>query len=223
MPAPIGQRLPAYMTASSLKREEFIHAVADIVLDRQPNDVKERCRARLSYGAGAPGLRGVTYYGRWSDPGTDEPIPFVEICALGEEHPIQLAGTTIHELGHVLAGFGAGHGKAWKDACRQLGLRHVRAAGTVYSFACFDPDIRHIVSQLIEKLKEGRPANGFLTVPRPCPMGIGTRGGKSRGKGSGSRLRKWVCECEKPVIARVASDDFKAHCDCCGSAFKRAD
>jgi hypothetical protein len=52
-------------------------------------------------------------------------------------------------------------------------------------------------------------------------MGVGTKGGKSRGKGSGSRLRLWQCECERPVKVRVASDDFRAHCDECGAAFKQ--
>jgi len=41
--------------------------------------------------------------------------------------------------------------------------------------------------------------------------------------GSGSRLRLWVCDCAKPVKVRVSSDDFRAHCDLCNAAFKRAD
>jgi len=35
----------------------------------------------------------------------------------------------------------------------------------------------------------------------------------------GSRLRKWVCECG--VIARVASDDFKATCNECETRFEQ--
>lgn len=57
---------------------------------------------------------------------------------------------------------------------------------------------------------------------RPCPLGIGTRGGKSRGAGSGSRLRLWVCGCDEPVKVRVASDDFRATCERCASSFTRA-
>jgi hypothetical protein len=38
----------------------------------------------------------------------------------------------------------------------------------------------------------------------------------------GSRLRKWVCGCEKPIPVRVASDDFDATCNRCGEAFRRA-
>src|SRR5262249_28950601 len=56
--------------------------------------------------------------------------------------------------------------------------------------------------------------------PAPCPLGFGTRGGTSRGPNSGSRLRLYMCECsEPPNKARVASDDFRAHCDTCRAAF----
>jgi len=56
---------------------------------------------------------------------------------------------------------------------------------------------------------------------RPCGAGVGAKGGKSRGAGSGSRLRKFVCDCG--VIARVARDEFHATCSDCSTAFKRVD
>jgi hypothetical protein len=56
---------------------------------------------------------------------------------------------------------------------------------------------------------------------RPCSAGVGTKGGKSRGAGSGSRLRKFTCGCG--VIARVGRDEFNATCGDCGTAFKRAE
>jgi hypothetical protein len=49
---------------------------------------------------------------------------------------------------------------------------------------------------------------------------VGVRGGKSRGAGSGSRLRLWTCDCQKPVKVRVASDNFRATCDLCGHPFR---
>jgi len=52
--------------------------------------------------------------------------------------------------------------------------------------------------------------SGVVPAPKPCPAGVGVKGGTSRGKGLGSRLRLWVCGCEKPVQVRVASDDFRA-------------
>jgi len=73
-----------------------------------------------------------------------------------------------------------------------------------------------------------RGAGPFVGLPvaatlRPCPLSVGTRGGRSRGAGSGSRFRLWVCACTPAVRVRVASDEFRAQCLTCGSAFKRAD
>lgn len=194
------------------------------------SDEQDRAKARqskLTYGAGAPGLRGVTYFNRWLDD-KNEQAHFVEICANGEENPVQLAGTTLHELGHVMAGFEAGHKKEWHCACDKLGLRAIKAAGTSYQLAMFHPAIRASVAALIERLNDGKPngsnsAGMKVAKPKPCSAGIGTRGGTSRGVGSGSRLRKWVCACQpKPVIARVSSDDFQATCNRCESVFMLA-
>jgi hypothetical protein len=102
-----------------------------------------------------------------------------------------------------------------------------------YRMAQFEQRLRFQIAGLTSPT-DGKPvgahsrAGGLQPLigikPKPCPLGIGTRGGKSRGNGSGSRLRKWTCECEpKPVAVRVASDDFRAHCDTCGCAFKRRD
>lgn len=210
--------------------QQYIQNVAAIALARLPADERSKVQAHITYGAGAPGLRGITYYGVWQN-GEPEPVPFVEICAFGEEDDIQLAGTTIHELAHVLAGGMAGHGKGWTKACESLGLRRAKAAGNVYRMAQFDPDIRFKIAALVSP-SDGKPVgahsrvNGLMPLtgikPKACPLGIGTRGGKSRGRASGSRLRKYVCECARPVIARVASDDFRAHCDQCGSSFKQS-
>lgn len=211
----------------SFTHEQYIQAVRDIAV-RRLNE-QERAAvldAKLVYGAGSKHTRGVTYYGCWKN-GHDH--AFAEICAFGEEDPIQVAGTTLHELGHVLAGAGKGHGQAWLAACQRLGLAHVRAAGTRYSLACFTSDIRDAIAALPAPT-DGRPqpAGGFgpngmpLQLKlRPCAAGVGTKGGKSRGAGSGSRLRKFTCGCG--VIARVARDNFDATCNLCNGAFKRAD
>lgn len=207
-----------------MEHEAFIHAVADLAVERLPEAERGACACKLVYGSGHGSrgtLRGVTIFRSWKN-GVPGELPLVEVCALAEEGAVQLAGTTIHEMGHVLAGPGAGHGKVWKQACQRLGLRAARAAGMRYTLAALAPEIRERVAEMA--IKDGRPLTGALpvgTLPRPCSHGTGSRGGTSRGKGSGSRLRKWVCECPKPVIVRVASDDFHAHCDACGAAFKR--
>lgn len=209
--------------------EAFIGEIAKAAISRLPPDEREKCKLRIVYGSGGgmTGVRGVTFYGKWSN-GEPEPIDLVEICAFGEESLLQIAGTTIHEIAHVLAGHGAAHGKDWKAACALLGLRCAKAAGMRYSHAALSPAIREIV--WFHEFADGRPATGgmvfglpiVLTKPRPCSQGIGSRGGKSRGKGSGSRQRKFVCQCEPPVIVRAARDELNATCNDCSANFERA-
>lgn len=209
-----------------MNHEQFIHAVRDAAigyLAATDSDAAERVsRAKVVYGVGAPHLRGVTIYSRWKPNGDDTAHPIVEICAFGEESLLQVAGTTIHELGHVLADHGAGHNKQWKQACEKLGLRCIRAAGTRYTWAMFAPAIRARLAEL--GVTDGAPVNGVMAgmtrKPGPCTAGIGTRGGKSRGVGSGSRLRKYVADCGQ--IVRASTDTLDATCNCCQSAFIRA-
>lgn len=205
--------------------EQFIQSVASIAVSRLNSDERAKLAdIKLAYGAGSAGLRGVTFYDRWGK--ADTKAPFVEVCAFGQESLCQLAGTTIHELGHVLAGFGAGHGKDWKEACAKLGLRRILAAGTQYRWAMFSPDIRAAVAYL-PKPDDGAPVSSMFTAtgravaPKPCTSGIGTRGGKSRGIGSGSRLRLFVCECVPPLRVRIARDEFDCTCNTCAAGFVR--
>jgi hypothetical protein len=99
----------------------------------------------------------------------------------------------------------------------------VHAAGTAYKLANFECDLRFYLAAL-PKPDEGEPVcnlygSGVGPKLKPCTAGIGTRGGKSRGAGSGSRLRLFECECVPPVKARVARDEFAATCNCCNGAF----
>ena len=202
---------------------EYIKQVASIATLQLPEDERAALDSHLTYSLGSPGLRGVTYYGAWKN-GKEEPIPFVEVCALGEENDVQLAGTTIHELGHVLAGLGSGHSHIWKAACERLGLRRPKATGNMYTMSQFAPSVRLAIAALISPT-DGKPVGLGLVGPgqtvrvKPCAAGIGTRGGTSRGTGSGSRMRRFICDCTPPVIVRTARDTFDATCHHCTGEF----
>lgn len=207
--------------------ESYLQNVRALAVSRLTDESERKAlaEAKLVYGCGNSSLRGVTHFNAWKN-GSPEAHALAEVCAFGESDPIQLAGTCIHELAHILAGPGAGHGPKWRAACTKLGLRFCKAAGTKYAPACFTQDVRHGIAAL-PKPTDGKPLAtivgiefpGLPILPRGCSHGIGSRGGKSRGKGSGSRLRKWVCGCG--VIARVSRDEFLATCGLCGTAFQR--
>jgi hypothetical protein len=231
--AQYNQRLAAL--GRTLTHEGFCHAVREIAVSRL-NEDSPKARllgAKLVYGIGSGSYRGVCYFNAWQNGQGPE---IIEIAATGEESTIQLAGTTIHETGHVLAGAKAGHGKEWKDACFALGLRNVMAAGQRYDEAAFEPStLSRILS--LGTPSDGNPnfglnAGGFVGLPpvniKPCPMGKGTRGGRMV---QTARLRLWICGCGpehtncpkgSPHKVRVAEDNFEAKCSHCGEAFKRA-
>src|SRR5437879_6027592 len=87
-----------------LNHEQFVNEIRNLIAGRQPAEIAERLRSvKLVYGCGDGSYRGICYYSAWKN-GKPEPVDVVEIAASGEEHPVQLAGTCIHELGHVVAG-----------------------------------------------------------------------------------------------------------------------
>lgn len=156
---------------------------------------------KFAYGAGPGGTRGITFYDRWKN-GGKKPVAFVEICASGESSNVQICGTVFHESAHVLAGFEAAHGKTWKEQCDYLGFLDAKAAGMEYKWDSFKPAIRKALKK-IKAPRDGKPAGvplnrvgkavNILTVG--CSHGVGSRGGKSRGVGSGSRQILVTCDC----------------------------
>jgi len=214
--------------------ERYLHAVRDVVIARAAErstitaeQAHRLAHSKLLYGVGDGTYRGVTVFDAWEN-GVGR-VDIVEIAATGQESWIQLAGTVIHELGHVLAGMKAGHSTHWKDAAMALGFTgRPAAAGQIYHLAMIDQKVRRAVHELAQRIGDGQPEfrthaiPTLPTKPRPCSAGIGTKSGRSRGKGSGSRMRLWECACKpKPVKVRVASDDFQATCNICFAAFIR--
>lgn len=210
--------------------EQFVQRVRDLVLDHAEltDDEAHRLRhTKLVYGVGNGAYRGICHYEAWEN-GVGR-VDVVEIAATAEESWVQLAGTTVHELAHVLTR--GGHDRAWKDAAVRLGfVKRPEAAGQRYWLAMIRPQIRQAIYRLAQEIGDGSPAFatfggfGIVVKVRPCSAGTGVKGGRSRGKGSGSRMRLYECECSpKPFKVRVASDDFAAHCDACGAAFTRKD
>jgi len=212
--------------SSKMTHERFIHEIRDIAVVRlNDENLRKKVRiAKLVYGSGQRGLRGTCFYEAWD---SGEQHELIEICAFGEQSLIQLAGTTLHELAHGIAGPKAGHGPDWKRAARLLGLVRAGAAGQEYSIGDFDYQVWEKISNLPWP-SDGHPAfkqakSGItrrqVTSNRPCQAGIGTRGGRSRGPGSG-RLRLFLCVCETPVKVRVARDSFNAMCLECRTVFR---
>lgn len=206
---------PSRALPAPLTHEQYVAAVRDAAAVRAGD--RAVAGAKLVYGVGPGGVRGVTYYKAWTN-GAPEPGCFMEVCASGEESPLQLAGTTIHECAHVRAGMGTGHGPEWKSAAADLGLLNAEAAGQVYARAHFAPDILRALDYIPHPV-DGRPAfgvqgaRGFGLPPRGtrggCRAGWGSRGGTSRGTGAGSRSVKVECpDCDYKVrLARTWLDN----------------
>jgi len=182
---------------------------------------KKLLATELLYGVGGSGVYGMCLYDKWFRDGVQDVI---QVSALFGESLLEKWCTIAHELGHVLAGPGTGHGPEWKAAARRLQLINPRATGAA-QLDDLDPVLVEVL-QSIPLPTDGAPicdevASVRNTIRKGCSVGVGTRGGKSRGAGFGSRLRLWLCECLRPYRVRVASNDFHARCLRCGVVFRR--
>lgn len=73
------------------------------------------------------------------------------------ENAIQLAGTVVHELGHVMVGGTEGHSPNWNDACSALGLTVTAHSGQHYKPQDFAPDILHAIEDAILRFSKIHP------------------------------------------------------------------
>jgi hypothetical protein len=218
-------------TTTASTHEDFIRRVRDLVLaeaELTEDEATKLAHAKLVYGIGSGAYRGVCHFEAWQN-GVGL-VDVIEIAATGEENWVQLASTTVHELAHVLAGHGAGHDVAWKDITIRLGFTKRLTVGQHYHLAQIKPRLRTRIAELAQEMVDGSPAfrtsavwglAGLLAAPRPCSAGVGTKGGRSRGKGSGSRMVKATCGCGRIIRgSRTVLDGPAITCGECGLNFK---
>jgi len=177
--------------------EDYLAAITRAVCATFPATADALNQVHLVFGAG-PRRRGLssTLHRVWGGGEAVDPLPLVEIAAIGGLSPPETCHVLLHELAHVLEPE-AGHGAAWRHAARQVGLVRPRATPDAYELADWRailPALRAVL-QAIPPPTEPVPAEFFDDRHRlPCSAGHGSRGGTSRGKGSGSRYLKVVCK-----------------------------
>ena len=176
--------------------EDYLAAVATAVCEQFPATAASLSEVQLVFGTG-PRRRALAIRQRvWNGGEADTPLPLVEIAAIGALAPAETCHVVLHELAHVLAP-GFGHGRVWRYAARQVGLLNPRAwpdMGELADWNAIAPAIRARL-QAIPAPTERAPADFYEDWHRrPCGAGYGTRGGTSRGEGSGSRYLKVVCQ-----------------------------
>ena len=175
--------------------EDYLAAVTAVVCGQNPALAEALSEVRLVFGSG-PRRRALDPLHRvWNGGEAVEPLPLVEIAAIGGLAPAETCHVVLHELAHVLAP-GCGHGKEWRYAARQVGLLRPRARpdiGELADWSAISAAIRPALQALPEPT-ERAPAEYFSDWHRRgCSAGYGTRGGRSRGEGAGSRYLKVMC------------------------------
>lgn len=182
-------------TPSAITHEDYLVAVTREVCEQYPTTAVVLSQVQLVFGTG-PRRRALDPLHRaWGGGEADEALPLVEIAAIGGLAPAETCHVVLHELAHVLTP-GNGHGAAWRYAARQVGLLKPRAwpaAGELASWGAIEPALRNRL-QAIAAPTEPAPVEYYDWMRRPCGVGYGTRGGRSRGEGAGSRYLKVVCE-----------------------------
>ena len=179
-----------------ITHEDYLVAVTTAVCEQYPATSAALSEVQLVFGTG-PRRRGLTKLHRvWNGGEPDEPLPLVEIAAIGGLSPAETCHVVLHELAHVLAPE-TGHGKEWRYAARQVGLMNPRAwpgAGQLADWGTISPAIRPKLLA-IPMPTERAPVDYYYDWSRRgCGAGYGTRGGTSRGEGAGSRYLRVVCQ-----------------------------
>jgi SprT-like family len=110
---------------------------------------------------------------------------------------IEVLGTLLHELIHAAGRCAHGHGKAFSQPARRLGLVGPPTATEV------GPELRQVFQTFVDHM--GPYPHASIVVQEKPKVG--------------SRLRLFECQCDPPVKVRVARDEFRAIC--CGAVHER--
>lgn len=154
------------------------------------------------------GGRGRTLGWHWRDKWLDGSAGNLAEINLSAEHlsASDVAEVLLHELAHaenaatgVKDCSGAVHNKRFKKMAERVGLL---VKGRTRDLGFGVTERGPMASDFVRKIKFKHKLFRLDRTPPRRP---------------GSRLRLWECACPEPVKARVASDDFQATCNRCGS------
>ena len=177
--------------------EEYLSAITVAVCEQYPTTAAALSEVQLVFGTG-PRRRGMpaTLHRVLGGGEASEPLPLVEIAAIGGLSPPETCHVVLHELAHVLAP-GAGHGRVWRYAARQVGLLQPRAwpdAGELADWREIALALRARLQAIAEPTERAPVEYREDWHRRRCGVGYGSRGGTSRGEGAGSRYLRVVCQ-----------------------------
>ena len=146
--------------------ELFANCIKDAFCNRIHNERFSMIRLR-----GAPlryvdfmhkGLRGTT-----TDNG--------EMTVTQSQNALQLAGTILHEMAHVLVGVQQDHNENWHDAGHHLGLTTIEAKGQDYKPDHFDPPALKVIEDAIRQFAREYPKLVYdPNMQIPWPLWVGT-------------------------------------------------
>jgi len=110
-----------------------------------------------------------------------------EMVVTQRESALQLAGTVVHELAHMLIGpEPQQHGPHWTAAAVALGMTRALPAGQMYEISDFTPDIARAITDAIERFAHDNPAliyDDALAIPWPPHVGDPTCEGYTQDNG----------------------------------------
>ena len=206
-----------------ITHEEYLAAITVAVCEQYPATAAALSEVQLVFGTG-PRRRSLTTLQRvWGGGGeAAEPLPLVEIAAIGGLTPPETCHVVLHELAHVLAP-GSGHGKEWRYAARQVGLMQPRAwpdTGELADWGAIAPTLRARL-QAVAEPTERVPADYYydwlrrgvwrgIRIPRRHQPGRGGGQPVLAGCMPASRLRlPGESHAEVVAVGRAAVSDCR--------------